>query len=532
VSSLPLVSLGIPTYNRAELLKQAIASAVAQDYPNLELVISDNASTDGTEGICREVCEQHPHIRYIRQPENRGASANFWELLNLAQGEYFMWLADDDWIDRTYISQCMQVMIEHPDYALVSGVPKYISKDGERYDGLAINLYQDSPLERVLAYYSEISENGIFYGVMRRSHLLQLPVYDVMGGDWLMIAAMAFLGKIKTLEQIHVHRNFTHWQGFEQLAVSHRWHPFQGQHPHLSIAVSAFNDITWVSPLYQSLSDLERRTLATKVFQIICKRGETKPSDTAGLLHQCLERLSNDLGEPSIPQSTIDKLRHHTIANLAKGDRLYWGDISAFSELLQSTPQVAMHWMISVLTDLLGGLVDQTKLVEVNAREFYGKLERSQTQHLLTYEELQRTYAALQESRSQHQATHDELQRTYDQYQQLENEYQESQVNYRQSQIDLKRSQHTEKLLQVKLEVAQTELNHTKTAQEKQQTRLHKTQTRLQAVKQRHQKTQAKLKALRREQQALQQQLEQIQGDRVWKLWNRLKTLAKTLQGL
>ena len=51
-----LLSIGIPTFNRAETLKQAVESLLAQDYPNIELVISDNASTDDTERVCREFC--------------------------------------------------------------------------------------------------------------------------------------------------------------------------------------------------------------------------------------------------------------------------------------------------------------------------------------------------------------------------------------------------------------------------------------------------------------------------------------------
>ncbi len=73
MDSKPLVSIGIPTYNRASVLRRAVESALTQDHTNLELVISDNASTDETEAVCQEFCERDNRVRYIRQKTNRGS---------------------------------------------------------------------------------------------------------------------------------------------------------------------------------------------------------------------------------------------------------------------------------------------------------------------------------------------------------------------------------------------------------------------------------------------------------------------------
>ena len=61
---LPLVSIGMPTYNRADLFREALALARAQDYPNLEIIVSDNHSTDDTERVAREVVAVDPRVRY------------------------------------------------------------------------------------------------------------------------------------------------------------------------------------------------------------------------------------------------------------------------------------------------------------------------------------------------------------------------------------------------------------------------------------------------------------------------------------
>jgi glycosyltransferase involved in cell wall biosynthesis len=79
IESPSLVSIGIPTYNRAELLKRAIESALNQDYKNIEVIISDNASTDDTESICQFYCNQDARLKYVRHSQNRGPGANFSE---------------------------------------------------------------------------------------------------------------------------------------------------------------------------------------------------------------------------------------------------------------------------------------------------------------------------------------------------------------------------------------------------------------------------------------------------------------------
>ena len=71
----PLVSVGIPTFNRLIMLRRAVDSALSQDYPNLEVVISDNASTDGTQAWCEQLARRDSRVRYVRQPNTRDAGA-------------------------------------------------------------------------------------------------------------------------------------------------------------------------------------------------------------------------------------------------------------------------------------------------------------------------------------------------------------------------------------------------------------------------------------------------------------------------
>ncbi|WNC86000.1 glycosyltransferase family 2 protein [Thermosynechococcus sp. QKsg1] len=89
------LSIGMPVYNGAKFIREALDSLLAQTFTDFELIISDNASTDETEAICREYAAKDKRIRYVRQAQNLGAAANFKYVLDEARGEYFMWAAAD-----------------------------------------------------------------------------------------------------------------------------------------------------------------------------------------------------------------------------------------------------------------------------------------------------------------------------------------------------------------------------------------------------------------------------------------------------
>ncbi len=105
----PLITIAIPTYNRADCyLKQAIQSALNQTYPAIEIIVSDNCSTDDTEMVVKDF--KVSRIRYFRQEKNIGANNNFNFCLQQANGSYFLLLQDDDLIDSDFIETCMKAV--------------------------------------------------------------------------------------------------------------------------------------------------------------------------------------------------------------------------------------------------------------------------------------------------------------------------------------------------------------------------------------------------------------------------------------
>src|SRR5438067_1287485 len=108
---MPKFTIGIPTFNRASLLHSALQSAVNQSYDDLEIIVSDNASTDNT----AEVVEQFgARVRYVRNETNLGANANFFRLVELAAGKYFSWLQDDDCIFDQFAERAARCLDRFP----------------------------------------------------------------------------------------------------------------------------------------------------------------------------------------------------------------------------------------------------------------------------------------------------------------------------------------------------------------------------------------------------------------------------------
>lgn len=116
----PLVSVGIPTYNRPEGLRRTLECIAGQTYRNLEIIVSDNASPgDATEKVVREFMVSDPRFQYYRQPENQGPIFNFQFVLEKATGKYFMWAADDDWREPGFI-EALWEKLSADDSAVVS----------------------------------------------------------------------------------------------------------------------------------------------------------------------------------------------------------------------------------------------------------------------------------------------------------------------------------------------------------------------------------------------------------------------------
>lgn len=203
-----MVSVGIPTYNRPHSLVKCLEGVLAQTYANLEVIISDNASTDPEVGqVIEQFKLKDSRIRSIRQPVNIGGENNFSFVYNEAKGEYFMWMADDDYFEPNYIQTCVSYLQSHPDFYHVSGLSKYYDGDTLVDETGFPDIKSNSRFIRVFQYFLHVRKNGIFYGVFRFQTREQTPISNRIGSDWSFIGRQAYRGKLKVLTTTYYSRS-------------------------------------------------------------------------------------------------------------------------------------------------------------------------------------------------------------------------------------------------------------------------------------------------------------------------------------
>ena len=100
MNAVPRLTVGLPVYNGEKYLAESLDALLGQSYGDFELIISDNASTDATEAICREYAAKDPRITYLRQPANIGATPNHNFVFEQSHTELFKWASYDDLYGR------------------------------------------------------------------------------------------------------------------------------------------------------------------------------------------------------------------------------------------------------------------------------------------------------------------------------------------------------------------------------------------------------------------------------------------------
>lgn len=269
--SQPLVSIGIPTYNGANRILNALESIQDQSYINLEILISDNASTDHTEVVCRRAATKDQRIRYFRQKENQGVTPNYEYVLQQATGTYFFWISDDDEMKPGVIEKYVDFLEANPDYSMVSGKINYWAEGILQFQESGFDLEQPSAAKRNIHYYRMVREGALLYGLMRREMGQQLRLWSTIGSDWHFVAGLAFMGKIKNLDFVGYNKETggisSSFQNYAQVFGEKKiW----GYLPYVKIAIDAFAEILWRMPIYSKLSSFRRvRTATIAAFWIL-----------------------------------------------------------------------------------------------------------------------------------------------------------------------------------------------------------------------------------------------------------------------
>jgi glycosyltransferase involved in cell wall biosynthesis len=172
-NSSPFISVGMPVYNGKLYVQEAIESILAQSFTNFELIVSDNASNDGTEAICQDYAKKDSRIRCSRAQINHGAGWNLNRVVELSSGKYFMWAHHDDRRAPTYLAQCVEMLERNSSIVLCYSAMRDIDENGLCIDRqeLFLNVASANPIER-------------FHELIRMDHLCE-PIFGLIRMDLL-----------------------------------------------------------------------------------------------------------------------------------------------------------------------------------------------------------------------------------------------------------------------------------------------------------------------------------------------------------
>jgi glycosyltransferase involved in cell wall biosynthesis len=211
--------------NGEQHLVESARSALDQDYSRLELLISDNASDDGTEEICRQLARADSRVRYHRHPHDIGLVPNFNSVLQRARGAYFKWIGDDDRLVPTYASRCAELLDDDPELILVTTQQAHVAADGTvesaSYDGT--RLRSARAVERFTEFLRLLNESRLLldplYGMVRREPVARIPRPIMLFEDQIFAARLALAGPFGHVGEVLSYRRA---KPFPRLTVTAR----------------------------------------------------------------------------------------------------------------------------------------------------------------------------------------------------------------------------------------------------------------------------------------------------------------------
>jgi glycosyltransferase involved in cell wall biosynthesis len=205
----PLVSLGIPAYNAERFLARAIDSLLEQTLSDFELIISDNASTDGTRAICERYAREDGRIRYVRQPHNIGAARNWNVVARAARGAFFKWASANDYCAPIMLEKCVAVLQADPGVVLCYGRTQLIDEHErplEIYDGDLV-VDDDRPSDRFARVCRLMGLNNAQSGVIRQEVLRRTRLdRPYPSGDVALMAELALYGRFQMVPEVLLYR--------------------------------------------------------------------------------------------------------------------------------------------------------------------------------------------------------------------------------------------------------------------------------------------------------------------------------------
>lgn len=274
----PRVSIGLPVYNGEAYLAEAIESVLAQTFADLELVICDNCSTDGTQAICEEYVARDPRVRYHRSPENVGAAANFNRAFELARGEYVKWIAADDLMHPEFLERCVAVLERDLGVVMVGSQYVYINE----FEGTRVEVSHDhdftaeSARDRFRKFVGTQAAEHPVWSLMRREAFERSErLRRFIGSDSYFVLDMVLLGKVAQVPE-HLNLLRIHAEAFS--AKLRRQDPSRD-------GLQGESESRWIDPRNRGGRSLPHWRLLREYFARVVRSPEPLSHRAAMVLH-------------------------------------------------------------------------------------------------------------------------------------------------------------------------------------------------------------------------------------------------------
>ena len=232
----PALSIGLAVRNGRGVVERCIESVLSQDFTDLELVICDNASDDGTIGMLEGYARDDSRIALSVNQVNIGSHENMRKVFESSRGTLFRWISADDWLEPGCLSTCARSLEDHPDAIGVTTAFTIHIEAGptrhEQYQG----EFPTSPdparrFERMLWFFhAGDAKYDPVYGVYRRRHIMEShPLRPSERADWLLSAELALRGPILNVPERLANRTRTYPVGVDLTALRSRLDPVRAE---------------------------------------------------------------------------------------------------------------------------------------------------------------------------------------------------------------------------------------------------------------------------------------------------------------
>ncbi len=264
MNKLPLVSIGLPVFNGDNHIKNTLDSLLLQTYSNIEIIISDNGSTDQTHKICSQYTNKDKRIKYYRNETNMGSIWNFNKVFELSEGDFFMWAAHHDLWHPNFITKCLEVLtlepfavLCYPRIQFIDDAGNLLQEVGENFDTIGLDV-----VGRLHVYLMRTRINAIIYGLFRNDALKSImPAPTIWASDWWIMTQLALKGYFVQVPEVL----FYFRDDFLKKSAKQRW---ESLHPGNKNKKMRFFHMAWAWGIFRAVLDSKTK-IGAKPFLIL-----------------------------------------------------------------------------------------------------------------------------------------------------------------------------------------------------------------------------------------------------------------------